>query len=106
MLAYAGGAILFITYLITLTLTQDIDNKTLVSLLDPFGFGTYRNIIEYWTPEEQNTLMVPFKGMLVWNRVLWVGLGLLALLYTVFRFDFQRFLKRSYSTKRDILIII
>ncbi|MGB5269633.1 MAG: ABC transporter permease, partial [Eudoraea sp.] len=100
MLAYAGGAILFITYLITLTLTQDIDNKTLVSLIDPFGFGTYNNIIEYWTPEEQNTQMVPFKGMLVWNRILWVGLGLLALLYTLFRFDFQRFLSRNYGTKK------
>ncbi len=46
MLAYAGGAILFIIYLITLTLTEDISNKTLVSLLDPFGFGTYLNVIE------------------------------------------------------------
>jgi len=100
MLAYAGGAILFITYLITLTLTQDIDNKTLVSLIDPFGWGTYNNIIEYWTPEEQNTQMVPFKGMLVWNRILWVGLGLLALLYTLFRFDFQRFLSRNFNLKK------
>ena len=101
MLAYAGGAILFITYLITLTLTQDVENKDLVSLLDPFGFGTYSNVIEYWTPEEQNTKTIPFKGLMVWNRVLWIGLGLLALLFTLFRFDFQRFLSRNYSSKKS-----
>lgn len=100
MLAYAGGAILFITYLITLTLTQDIENKNLVSLLDPFGLGTFQNIIEYWTPEEQNSLTVPFKGMLIWNRIIWVGLGLLAFLFTLFRFDFQKFLNKNYKSKK------
>ncbi len=100
MLAYAGGAILFIVYLVTVTLTQDIENKDLVSLLDPFGFGTYNNIIQYWTPEEQNTQTVPFSGMLVWNRIIWVGLGLVAVLYTLFRFDFQRFLSKNYTSKK------
>ena len=100
MLAYAGGAILFITYLITLTLTQDLENKNLVSLLDPFGLGTYNNVIQYWTPEEQNSMTVPFSGLLVWNRLIWVGLGLLAFLYTLFRFDFQKFLNKNYSSKK------
>ena len=100
MLAYAGGAILFITYLITLTLTQDLENKDLVSLLDPFGLGTYNNIIQYWTPEEQNSMTVPFSGLLVWNRLIWVGLGVLAFLYTLFRFDFQKFLNKNYSSKK------
>ncbi|TXD50614.1 MULTISPECIES: ABC transporter permease/M1 family aminopeptidase [unclassified Polaribacter] len=100
MLAYAGGAILFITYLITLTLTQDFENKNLVSLLDPFGSGTFNNIIRYWTPEEQNSQTVPFTGMLVWNRVIWVGLGLSALFFTLFRFNFQRFLNKNYTSKK------
>lgn len=100
MLAYAGGAILFITYLITLTLTQDIENKDLVSLLDPFGLGTYENIIRYWTPEEQNSMTVPFQGLLIWNRLIWLGFGLLALLYTLFKFDFQTFLNKNYTSKK------
>jgi len=100
MLAYAGGAILFITYLVTITLTQDIENKDLVSLIDPFALGTYNNIIRYWTPEEQNTLTAPFSGMLVWNRLIWVSLGLIAFFYTLFRFDFQRFLNKNFSSKR------
>ncbi len=100
MLAYAGGAILFILYLVTLTLTQDLENKDLVSLIDPFGFGTYQNIIQYWTPEEQNSMTIPFQGMLVWNRLIWVGLGVMALLFTLFKFDFQTFLNKNYTSKK------
>lgn len=102
MLAYAGGAILFIVYLVTLTLTQDIENKELVSLLDPFGFGALNNTIQYWTPEEQNTLTVPFKDTVMWNRILWVGIGLLICLFTVFRFDFQRFLTKKLGSKKKV----
>lgn len=100
MLAYAGGAILFIIYLVTLTLTQDIENKDLVSLLDPFGLGAMGNLTQYWTPQEQNTMTVPFTGMLFWNRILWVGIGLLIFVFTLFRFDFQRFLNKKLGSKK------
>lgn len=101
MLAYAGGAVLFITYLITLTLTQDVENKDLVSLLDPFALQTYGNVIRYWTPVEQNTQTIPFTGILVWNRIIWVGLGLLALFFTLFKFDFIKFLNTNYKSKKQ-----
>jgi ABC-2 type transport system permease protein len=100
MLAYAGGALLFITYLVTLTLSQDLENKYLVSLLDPFALGTFENTIEYWTPVEQNTRLVPLEGVLIWNRVIWLGLGVFLLLLTLFRFDFQKFLNKNYGTKK------
>ena len=100
MLAYAGGAILFIFYLVTLTLTQDIDNKDLASLLDPFANSTLANVTQYWTVEEQNTQIVPFSGMILWNRLLWVGIGLLTFLFTLFRFDFQRFLEKRLGGKK------
>jgi hypothetical protein len=35
-------------------------------------------MIRYWTPEEQNTMTVPFKGMLIWNRLIWVGIEYLS----------------------------
>ncbi|MCH4551286.1 ABC transporter permease/M1 family aminopeptidase [Aestuariibaculum lutulentum] len=101
MLAYAGGAVLFITYLVTLTLTQDIENKDLVSILDPFGLSAFSNITQYWTPEEQNTLTVPFSSsLLLWNRLLWVGIGLLAFTFALFKFDFQKFLNKNYDAKK------
>lgn len=101
MLAYAGGAILFITYLVSLTLAQDLEAKNLVSLLDPFALNTFSNVTQYWTPEEQNTLTVPLSGMVLWNRLLWTGMGILIFLYTFFRFNFQRFLDKKLGKKKE-----
>ena len=93
MMAYVGGAILFIGYLVINTLTQDIESKDLVSLLDPFALETFNNIARYWTPEEQNTQTIPFSGLMMWNRLLWVGIGLIFLIFTLYKFDFQKFLE-------------
>ena len=102
MMAYAGGAILFIGYLVINTLTQDIESKDLVSLLDPFALETFNNIARYWTPEEQNTQTIPFSGLMMWNRLLWVGIGLVFLIFTLYKFDFQKFLDKKLSkTKKE-----
>jgi ABC-2 type transport system permease protein len=101
MLAYAGGAMLFIIYLVTLTLTQDIENKALTSILDPFGLTGITNVTQYWTPEEQNTKLVPLEGRLLWNRFLWVGLSLLLFFFTLFRFNFQSFLNKNFKSGKN-----
>lgn len=103
MLAYAGGALLFITYLVTLTLTQDIDNKTITSLLDPFGFTSLNNLIEYWTPEEQNTQLIPFEGLLFWNRIMWIGISIALFIFTLFRFNFQSFLSKNLKSGKKLI---
>ncbi|MGA0559583.1 ABC transporter permease/M1 family aminopeptidase [Larkinella sp. VNQ87] len=89
---YAGSLLLFIGYLLGLTLATDLENKDLVDLLDPFALNTFENATKYWTPAEQNELHAGLTGNVLLNRLLWGGIGLATLLYTLFRFDFQRFL--------------
>jgi len=102
---YVGSIILFIGYLVASALVQDIEQRELASLLDPFANRTVVEATRYWTPPEQNTLTVPLTGTLLWNRLLWSGLGLLVLLFTLFRFDFQRFLavKLGKKSKEDMV---
>ena len=57
--------------------------------------------MQYWTPEEQNTQTIPFTGLLVWNRIIWVGFSLLIFIYTVFRFDFNRFLDKKLKDNKE-----
>lgn len=54
-------------------------------LADPFGGLSVREASRYWTVSELNTRL-PVTAWLVWNRLLWAGLGLLALAFTVWRF--------------------
>ncbi|MBE7176305.1 MAG: hypothetical protein INR69_07890 [Mucilaginibacter polytrichastri] len=88
---YTGSILLFIGYLLAAFLTRDIENKNLVRILDPFAANTFALETRFLTPAEQNTLLVPVKGMFLLNRLLWSGVGLLILLVTYFSFSFERF---------------
>jgi ABC-2 type transport system permease protein len=96
---YAGSLLLFIGYLLGITLASDLENKDIVDLLDPFALNTFTNATKYWTPAEQNELHAGLEGNVLLNRLLWGGIGLVTLLYTVFRFDFQRFLAVKLGKK-------
>lgn len=89
---YAGSILLFVAYLLGSTLVQDLENKHLVNLLDPFGSYAYDAATKYWTPVEQNALQPTLEGDLLINRLIWFGVGVLVFAVTVLRFDFGRFL--------------
>ena len=86
---YVGGAVLLIGYLIAGQLIADMDNQMAASLMDPFGGQAVNTLTKYWTVAEKNTLLTPLSGEFLYNRLLWlgVGLGAFALCYRLFRFS-------------------
>ncbi|GMQ31703.1 ABC transporter permease/M1 family aminopeptidase [Algoriphagus confluentis] len=88
---YAGGILVFIVYLFANTLSQDIENKDLVQLLDPFGLNTLNIQNKYLTPYERNTLLIPIRGNLLFNRIIWFGVGLALFIAGYIRFGFEYF---------------
>ena len=87
---YIGGVLLFMGYNIAAALMggDALRNSTIASIVDPFGLIPTQNLTRYWTVAQQNTELVPLEGMVLFNRLLWVGLGLVSLgiLYAGFRF--------------------
>jgi len=77
-----------IGYLAANGLMRDFENKTLAAMLDPFGSIAMSRVTEYWTVNERNTQMIPFEGLLLWNRVLWLDIGAVAIAWCVHRFAF------------------
>jgi hypothetical protein len=100
---YSASIMLFIFYLLANFLVRDLEKRDLVDLLDPFAINTYQNAVKYYTPAEQNTQLTPLTGNLLWNRLLWVGLGLLLILGVYSRFSITRFIavKSSKNRKAD-----
>ncbi|WP_338872939.1 M1 family aminopeptidase [Spirosoma sp. SC4-14] len=96
---YAGSILLFIAYLLGATLSQDLENKHLVNLLDPFGSYAYDAATKYWSPVEQNSLLAPVEGDLLTNRIIWSVVGLFVFALTLLRFDFSRFLAVKLGRK-------
>jgi len=92
MSAYLFSIVLLVIRSITDTMTSDIDNKTLAAVLEPFGQEAFQRITEYWTPEEQNTYLIPMSGVLLYNRLLWIGIALTITMISYYRFSFSQFL--------------
>lgn len=67
-------------------------------LLDPFGVVALAGALEHWTLAELNTAIPDIGGTLLWNRLLWLALGLSALGLTVATVDPTRPRKRPSRT--------
>ena len=85
---YVGVVVFFVLYAVSGNLLGDIENIELAALLDPFGFTTFRYVTQYWTVIEKNTMVLPLDNALLLNRFLWIGVALLSLALTVWRFKF------------------
>jgi aminopeptidase N len=55
---------------------------------EPWGLAAYGLETRYWTTAERNAGNPGFFGFLLWNRLLWIGIGaaFLALAYATYRF--------------------
>lgn len=71
------------------TLTQDSDNKILAALLDPFGAQANSYYTEYWTIYDRNENPLPFGEIILYNRLIWTGIGLaiFGFVYRTFHFN-------------------
>ncbi len=65
------------------------EHRTLAAILDPFGAAASNYYTKYWTMSEQNELQIPIKEMIVYNRLLWLGISSLifGLVFKFFAFS-------------------
>ncbi len=85
---YAGSVILLIAYFVADQLSADLTSTTLAAMIDPFGGNAVLRLTTYWTPFQRNTQIIPLAGVLLWNRILWLGIGAVILGATYVRFSF------------------
>jgi ABC-2 type transport system permease protein len=87
--AFVAATALLVGYGVASSMMRNIDNETIVALVDPFGFSAFSIATKYWTVEDKNTLSAGLSGMLLLNRLLWMSVGILCLLLGYRRFDFS-----------------
>ncbi|MFN3668834.1 MAG: ABC transporter permease/M1 family aminopeptidase [Brevundimonas sp.] len=88
MATYIGVVGVLIAYLAsTGVLGSKPEFETAMAWLEPFGSGAYGLATKYWTAAERNTINAPLEGVLLWNRLIWTGVGalLLASAYALYR---------------------
>jgi ABC-type transport system involved in multi-copper enzyme maturation permease subunit len=98
--SFTGAILLLVFYIITSSFTADIQKEWLANILDPFGFNPERIISKYMTVDEKNLHAVPLAGALLVNRMLWMGIGIAALVGGYFRFSFASRNEKVKNVKR------
>jgi ABC-2 type transport system permease protein len=94
---YSGGILLFLGYFLSIFFLNHTNNATVIINADLFGLNAVRLLSGTATSIQKNTTLFPIEGAFLFNRILWTGVGLVILLFTYVRFNFERF----FSGKRD-----
>ncbi|WP_266367740.1 M1 family aminopeptidase [Tellurirhabdus rosea] len=89
LVAFVGAIGFLVAYLTANSFLSDIENEKLAFYVDTFGARPYELLTKYWTVSEKNTLSVGFDDpMMLLNRAIWLGFGVLVLAFTYVRFSF------------------
>ena len=99
--SFLGGLILLVASAIAQVLTTDLQNQTLAALIDPFGVNAFRIATKYWTVADKNTLALGYSGLMLWNRLIWLGVGLLVFAFAYSRFSFAEKSKKLRKKQRE-----
>ena len=77
---------LYILYGVAMSLFRDLESQTLASLLDPFGIAASLKVTTGNSASDMNETGATLQNVFLYNRMLWVGLGVLLITFTYFRF--------------------
>ena len=73
----------------------------LAALCDPTGDASIKYTVRYWTLEERNFNALPVSGAILYNRLLWLAITSLIIIWTYIKFDFGQF--SQVSSKKSKL---
>ena len=87
MASYVAAVVLVMGYLITSGIVgQKIEYREMFALWEPLGNGAIAEVARYWTQAEMNNRLIPLDGVVLYNRLIALGLGVLFLGITLWRF--------------------
>ena len=75
------------------------NNNLYVVLLDPTAYSVLHHQLEHLSPDEKNNFAPVFSGLLLYNRLIWVGLSVIILQLSSRNFSFSKF--SSVSNKKS-----
>src|SRR5690606_33157306 len=95
-----AAVLLLVGYLVAQQLVRNLDHRALAALIEPFGGQALSEVTRYWTASESNTLQVPLTGVLLWNRLIWLGVAAVSSIALLWRFRFGTLDLKATRKKR------
>ncbi|MFT4847539.1 MAG: ABC-2 type transport system permease protein [Sediminicola sp.] len=97
MVVYTQGIVLFVVFI----LTKAITNEFLQAILDLFSLTTISLLTESWTGAELSLQAIPFTGVLLYNKLFWIALGVLILGVGYKKFEFNVIRTKRIKKKKQ-----
>ena len=94
---YTQGIILFVVFMLTKAITHEFWQ----AILDPFSLTTTTFATKSWSALEKSTQDIPFFGALMYNKLFWFSLGILALTYGYKKFNFNVVKEKGSKRKKE-----
>ncbi|MDH3741880.1 MAG: ABC transporter permease, partial [Hyphomicrobiales bacterium] len=88
MAAYLAALGFLVAFVVIANVT-DQEFIEYVALAGPFGQVAFGEITRYWTVFDRNFAVPEFAGTLLYNRLIWIGVGLVALTVTAALYRFN-----------------
>jgi ABC-type transport system involved in multi-copper enzyme maturation permease subunit len=96
MATYAGAVALLVGYIVANAIVgNNLEREKAASLFDPFGLTSFGLATRYWTVQERNHDVLPLEGVFLWNRLLWLAIGIAIFLFALWRFRFETGSRKS-----------
>lgn len=87
--SYVGVVVFLVLYIVLVSLTvSKPEYREAAGFIEPFANAAVDNATRYWTAAEANSLTPPVTGQLLWNRLIWFGVAVAALVLAYARFSF------------------
>lgn len=96
--SFVGLLLLLIGDTLSDQLTSNLEQEWIGQLLDPFGFAAFESVTKYWTAVEKNAQYVTLSGIVLGNRLLWLGVSGAIIAFTTWRFSFSERAKKGRTT--------
>ena len=97
-ISFIAAFVLFLGFVLSDLQLNGLQFERVAALLDPFAIRTFALATKYWTIADKNTLAVSLRGLLLWNRLLWMSVSCL-----VFAVSYKRFSFASRPEKSKVL---
>lgn len=85
---YVSSVVMLIGYLVASSLAREAEYRQLAALMDPFGSRAISKIVEYWPIFDRNHRLIPFEGVYLHNRLIWLSIAALVFGLGFWRFQF------------------
>ena len=104
--SFVGAMLILVFYVVSQGFTADLEKEWLANILDPFGFQPLGTLSKYKTIDEKNLYATALSGQFLINRLIWVGLSLVLLLFMYSKFSFntkkEKVKQKTVTTEKQL----